>query len=255
MTPRDDRLSTSIYYKDTDSHSYLNFGSSHPSKCKSSIPYSQFLRLRKIFSEDDVFQNEATTMETLFAARGNPHDLITRARLRAEEKQRADLLVTTPGSNCTTAERPPLVITYHPKNIAVCNIPLRNYTILRDDDRTKVTSDKPPLKAFRRAKNLKDLLFHSSLPQALQRQIGNFPCNRRDYRTCPFINPSDRITTTQGQIPQMPWCRLHRRDRPKTWRPFSGAPVGLYEEESGLASACLFCGSGPPAGGHASSRD
>ena len=53
-------------------------------------------------------------METLFAARGNPHDLITRARLRAEEKQRADLLVTTPGSNCTTADRPPLVITYHP---------------------------------------------------------------------------------------------------------------------------------------------
>ena len=33
MTPRDDRISTSIYYKDTDSHSYLNFGSSHPFKC------------------------------------------------------------------------------------------------------------------------------------------------------------------------------------------------------------------------------
>ena len=88
MTPRDDRISTSIYYKDTDSHSYLNFGSSYPSKCKSSIPYSQFLRLRKICSEDDVFQNEATTMEAFFAARGYLHDLITRARLRAEEKQR-----------------------------------------------------------------------------------------------------------------------------------------------------------------------
>ena len=56
MTPRDDRISTSIYYKDTDSHSYLNLGSSYPSKCKSSIPYNQFLRLRKICSEDDVFQ-------------------------------------------------------------------------------------------------------------------------------------------------------------------------------------------------------
>ena len=66
MTPRDDRISTSIYYKDTDSHSYLNFGSSHPFKCKSSIPHSQFLRLRKICSEDDVFQSEATTMEAFF---------------------------------------------------------------------------------------------------------------------------------------------------------------------------------------------
>ena len=97
MTPRDDRLSTSIYYKDTDSHSYLNFGSSHPSKCKSSIPHSQFLRLQQICSEDDVFQSEATTMQAFFTARGYPHDLMTRARLRAEERQRADLLVTTPG--------------------------------------------------------------------------------------------------------------------------------------------------------------
>ena len=200
MTSRDDRLSTSIYYKDTDSHSYLNFGSSHPSKCKSSIPHTQFLRLRKICSEDDVFQSEAKTMEAFFAARGYPHDLITRASLRAEERQRADLLVTTPGSNGTAADRPPLVITYHPKNIAVCNILLRNYTILRDDDGTTVAFDKTPLKAFRRAKNLKDLLVHSSLPQVLQRQIGSFPCNRRDCRTCPFINSSDRITTTQGQI-------------------------------------------------------
>ena len=132
-----------------------------------------------------------------------------------------------------TTDRPPLVITYHPKNIAVCNILLRNYTILRDDDSTKVTFDKPLLKAFRRVKNLKDLLVHSSLPQVLQRQIGTSPCNRRDCRTCPFINSSDPITTTQAQIknlrvlyvhhqpagllyfvPQMPWGRIHRRDKP-----------------------------------------
>ena len=133
-----------------------------------------------------------------------------------------------PGSDCTAADRPPLVITYHPKNIAVCNILLRNYTILRDDDSTKVTFDKPPLKAFRRAKNLKDRLVHSSLPQVLQRQIGTFPRNRRDCS-----NSSDCITTTQGQIkiseffyvhhqpagllyfvPQMPWGCLRRRDSP-----------------------------------------
>ena len=72
-------------------------------------------------------------------------------------------------------------------------------TVLEDDDSTKVTFDKPPLKAFRRAKILKDLLVHSSLLQVLQRQIDTFPY-RRDCRTCPFINSSDRITTTQGQI-------------------------------------------------------
>ena len=39
------RLSTDLYSKPTDSHSYLKFESSHPKNCKNSIPYSQFLRV------------------------------------------------------------------------------------------------------------------------------------------------------------------------------------------------------------------
>ena len=54
------------HYKATDSHSYLNFSSSHPYSCKSSIPYSQFLRLRKICSDDPDFDIEAAKMETFF---------------------------------------------------------------------------------------------------------------------------------------------------------------------------------------------
>ena len=42
------RLSTSVHYKPTDSHSYLLHSSSHPAHVKNSIPYSQFLRLRRL---------------------------------------------------------------------------------------------------------------------------------------------------------------------------------------------------------------
>ena len=75
MKSRADRIATSIHYKDTDSHSYLNFSSSHPNSCKSSIPYSQFLRLRKICSDDADFDIEAARMETFFTARGYPDDV------------------------------------------------------------------------------------------------------------------------------------------------------------------------------------
>ena len=74
--PRDDRVATSIHYKDTDSHSYLNFKSSHPFKCKASIPTSKFLQLRKICCEDDDFEEAATTMESFFVARGYPVQLV-----------------------------------------------------------------------------------------------------------------------------------------------------------------------------------
>ena len=40
LLPRDDPFATSIHYKETDSHSCLNFKSSQPFKCKASIPTS-----------------------------------------------------------------------------------------------------------------------------------------------------------------------------------------------------------------------
>ena len=70
MKPRADRIATSIHYKVTDSHSYLNFSSSRPNSCKSPIPNSQFLRLRKICSDDADFDIKAARMETFFALRG-----------------------------------------------------------------------------------------------------------------------------------------------------------------------------------------
>jgi len=51
LTPSSNPLITTIHYKETDSHSYLNYSSSHPVRCKNSIPYSQFLPLRRICSE------------------------------------------------------------------------------------------------------------------------------------------------------------------------------------------------------------
>ena len=41
-------LTTDIFYKDTDTHSYLRYESAHPPSCKKGIPYSQFCRLSRI---------------------------------------------------------------------------------------------------------------------------------------------------------------------------------------------------------------
>ena len=46
----DHKLQTDLYTKPTDSHSYLNYKSSHPRHCRDGIPYSQFLRLKRICS-------------------------------------------------------------------------------------------------------------------------------------------------------------------------------------------------------------
>ena len=156
IIPRDDRVATSIYYKETDSHSYLNLKSSHPFKCKASIPASQFLRLRKICSEDDDFEEAATTMESFFVARGYPVTLVQEGKRKAASVPRA-LLLAGKNANQTGTNRVPMVTTYHPKNTPVCKILIRNYNILTNDDSTRVIFPQPPLKAYRRAQNLRDL--------------------------------------------------------------------------------------------------
>jgi len=48
-------LCTSVHSKPSDSHSYLLHSSSHSSRVKNSIPYSQFLRLRRLCTDDWFF--------------------------------------------------------------------------------------------------------------------------------------------------------------------------------------------------------
>ena len=95
----------------------------------------------------------------------------------------------------------PFFTTFHPSNLVVEKIISRNFRILREDSRTSKIFNKPPLKAFRRAKNLKDLLVRNSLPRNLPHQSpGTFPCNRTVCRTCPHVNSSSTIATPKGHV-------------------------------------------------------
>ena len=77
----------------------------------------------------------------------------------------------------------------------------RNFRILRDDSTTRNIFGKPPLKAFRRAKSLKELLVRSSFPRNLPSQpTGTFPYNRTVCRTCPHVNSSSTIITPKGHV-------------------------------------------------------
>ena len=92
-------------------------------------------------------------METFFVARGYPNDLIRRGRERASIKSRAELLENNAGNN-TANDRVPLVTTFHPMNQDACKIISGNFRILHNDSTTNNIFRKPPLMAFRHAKNL-----------------------------------------------------------------------------------------------------
>ena len=73
VTINGNRLVTSVFYKPTDSHSYLLYSSSHPNHTKRSIPLSQFLRLRRLCSEDEDFHSKSLEMRDFLSNVAIPH--------------------------------------------------------------------------------------------------------------------------------------------------------------------------------------
>ena len=67
-------LCTSVYYKPTDSHSYLWYSSSQPAHVMNFIPFSEFLRLRRLCCDDSDFseKSEATWLSCFCHSRGPP---------------------------------------------------------------------------------------------------------------------------------------------------------------------------------------
>ena len=78
-------LCTSVHYKPTDSHSYLLYSSSHPSHVKNSIPYCQFLRLRRLCSDDSDFSSKSEEMCQFFEKRGYPVSVVKAGHHRAQQ--------------------------------------------------------------------------------------------------------------------------------------------------------------------------
>ena len=84
LTISDARITMTIHYKPTDTHSYLDYSSSHPPHCKKAIPYSQFLRLRRICSDDDVYVAKSKEMASFFENRQYPRSVVTNSQRRTQ---------------------------------------------------------------------------------------------------------------------------------------------------------------------------
>ena len=85
-------ITTSVYSKPTDAHLYLNAQSSHPSHVIKNIPKGQFIRLKRICSDDKDFNLHAKTLSTYFINRKYDKQLIKSSLEEVKLMHRDDLL-------------------------------------------------------------------------------------------------------------------------------------------------------------------
>ena len=110
-----DRIRTSVFYKETDTHNYLHFSSFHRDHCKRAIPHSQFLRPRRLCSDDDDFLIKSREMMAFLAQRGYPLTALEQD-LRKVTTIGCPVALTGSERADTTVDRVLLVMTYHPFN-------------------------------------------------------------------------------------------------------------------------------------------
>ena len=132
-------------------------------------------------------------MSTFFLKRGYPKTVIDRALDSVSRKNRTQVLTPKRQSN---SDRVPLVLTYHPHNIAIRNILFRNFkTIVLKDPLMANIFPSLPLTAFRRGKCLREHLVSStytSKPISTDYR-GTKRCNRPRCVTCPYTFETDEI--------------------------------------------------------------
>ena len=87
-----EKLYTNLYSKPTDSFDYLLYNSSHTQTFKDSVPYRQFLRVRRVCSNLDDFDNHIINMSGHFLRRLYRIELLEEAAILARRKDR-DLLL------------------------------------------------------------------------------------------------------------------------------------------------------------------
>ena len=199
---KDGRIVPRIFYKETDSHSYLTYTSDHPPRCKDSIPYSQLLRLRRICKEDQVFEEESSRMIGFFTERGYPKSLAEKALTKVRPKKRADLIKDRPKEKSNKLTFP---LTYNRFNKSIARIAQKHFHILSDDLEVGGAFTRRPTIAWRRSQNIRDQLVRARLRRKPREVVGTFPCGGAPKCKCCghtcndslIVGPTGTFTVTQ----------------------------------------------------------
>ena len=149
------KLETKLYGKESDRQAYLHRKSKHPESLKRSIPFSQALRLRRICSTNNEFQDSCDKLRNKLLERGYKQQEINKGIERTKTLDRRKLLEEKAKKQ---SNRIPLVLTYNRTLPNVKRAISNNWNLLHINQEFKDVFQEPPILAFRRNRNLYDLL-------------------------------------------------------------------------------------------------
>ena len=197
---KNSKIYSKLFCKPTDSHSYLEFNSCHPASNKTSIPFSQFLRIRRNCTEWEFFIENGLKLFTYFSNRGYPTKLITEAFLKVNKLHRKEILQGGKEESVSPEKKLFLILDYNPSLPPIREWLLELWPILYKSSGTRKLVDVKPILGYRKPKSLKDFLVTSDLPEIKwfhNKNKNSIPrCNRSACRHCPVMDRTGWVKST-----------------------------------------------------------
>lgn len=170
-----------LFTKPTDTNSLLLASSFHPHGTINGLPFSQFLRVRRIVNEPEKVETRMTEMLGKFCDRGYDPETLISSKTKALEKTRTSCL--SPKPKKTQLDKAIFVSTYSCMSSKVRKIVLKHWSLLQSDPSICKTLQTPPMFSFTRHKNLRDYLVKAdTLNKELTQSFlatpkrGTYPC-------------------------------------------------------------------------------
>ena len=187
---------TDLYRKPTDRNQYLLTNSCHPPECLSNIPFSLALRITRICSETETREMRYDELKQLLISRKYKNGLIDSAINKARKilRQQALKRVAKP----TQIKRPIFVVTFDPRLPSLSQIQNRHWrSMTTQDSYLKSVYPEPPLLAYKRQRNISDMLIRAKLPPPVKpyperKLVGVTKCGKQ-CPVCSYIKEGKLI--------------------------------------------------------------
>ncbi|XP_065925150.1 uncharacterized protein [Magallana gigas] len=154
----------SLHTKPTDSHLYLKPSSCHPPHTFRGIPKGLTTRIKRICFSNEIFEEQSRILKSHLCNRGYKAHTIQSAINKITTKDSKTILQY---KEKTDKSRVPLVTTYHPALKNINSILRDNLPILYTNERMADLFKDPPMGAFKRPRNLKDMVVRARLDNRL----------------------------------------------------------------------------------------
>ena len=176
-------------------HAFHSYNSFHPRHIKQSIIYSQFLRYKRICSNDECFLNDATKLRKYFLARQCPFSDILHYFNKVKQIDRLKLLSRTPKQQ---PKNICLIIKFSPRIHNFIQSIKSNYRTLKDDGKVGCFFVQPPTYASKQPPNLRQLLIRNTITD--DEPECNKPCVKHRCKACKHINNATNVLINHKKV-------------------------------------------------------